>query len=363
MGRIFNFSAGPAALPLPVLEQARDEMVDYRGAGLSVMEMSHRSKEYMAIIANAQSLLRELMSIPDEYEVLFLQGGATLQFAMAPMNLIIEPDRESVDYIVTGSWSEKAIKEAKKQLNDVRVVASSKESNYSRIPSQNELNLNPDASYVHMTSNNTIFGTEFHYIPEVGSVPLLADISSNILSRPLDVSRYGMLYAGAQKNLGPSGVTVVIIRKDLIGKRANLPQMLDYQALAKKDSMLNTPPTYAIYILGLVLQWTKDQGGVAAMEKRNICKAEKLYTAIDHSAFYTCPTEKGSRSRMNVPFTLANPELDAAFLADAKKVGLVTLSGHRSVGGMRASIYNAMPEEGVDALISFMAEFEQKQGV
>ena len=362
MGRVFNFSAGPAALPLAVLEQARDEMVDYGGAGLSVMEMSHRSKDYLTIFDGAISLLRELLEIPETYEVLLLQGGASLQFSMIPMNLITQPESQSVDYIVTGSWSEKALKEAKKQVSDVRVVASTQEVNYSRIPSQAELNLNPEATYVHMTSNNTIFGTEFHYIPETGSVPLIADMSSNILSRPLDISRYGIVYAGAQKNLGPSGVTLVIIRKDLLGRRANLPEMLDYQVQAKNGSMLNTPPTYAIYILGLVLQWAKDQGGVTALEKNNIHKAEKLYTAIDNSAFYRCPTEKGSRSRMNVPFTLADPEKDALFLAEAKKIGLTTLAGHRSVGGMRASIYNAMPEEGITALVAFMAEFERTHG-
>ena len=362
MGRVYNFSAGPAVLPLPVLAQARNEMLDYAGAGLSVMEMSHRSKEYLAIITQAKSLLRDLLKVPETYEVLFLQGGASLQFAMVPMNLITQPKNQSADYIVTGSWSEKALKEAKRQFADVRVAASSKDLNFSRIPTQTELTLNPDAAYVHMTSNNTIFGTEFHYVPETGAVPLVVDMSSNILSRPIDVSQFGILYAGAQKNLGPSGVTVVVIRKDLLGRQSNLPQMLDYQVQANKDSMLNTPPTYAIYILGLVLQWAKDQGGVAAMEKRNIRKAKKLYAAIDDSAFYHCPTEKNSRSRMNVPFTLASPEQDGIFLAEAKKVGLVTLGGHRSVGGMRASIYNAMPEEGVDALINFMAEFEQKKG-
>ena len=362
MGRVFNFSAGPAVLPLPVLEQARDEMLDHAGAGLSVMEMSHRSKAYTAIIAKAKTLIRELMAIPETYEVLFLQGGATLQFSMLPMNLITQPETQSVDYIVTGSWSEKALKEAKKQLKDVRVAASSKDVNFSRIPTQAELTLNPGAAYVHMTTNNTIFGTEFHYIPETGDIPLLADISSNVLSRPMDVSRFGVLYAGAQKNLGPSGVTLVIIRKDLMGRQSNLPQMLDYQVQADNGSMLNTPPTYAIYILGLVLQWTKDQGGVAAMEQRNIRKAEKLYATIDASSFYHCPTEKSSRSRMNVPFTLANPKQDAVFLEEAQKAGLITLGGHRSVGGMRASIYNAMPEEGVTALTHFMTEFERKNG-
>ncbi|MBF0179174.1 MAG: 3-phosphoserine/phosphohydroxythreonine transaminase [Magnetococcales bacterium] len=362
MRRVYNFSAGPAVLPVPVLERARDEMLDYRGCGMSVMEMSHRSKDYMAIIANAEALLRELMGIGEDYAVLFLQGGATLQFSMIPMNLIHDPATQTADYIMTGSWSEKAYAEAKKIFADVRQAASSKGVNYSRIPRQEELTLNPGAAYVHMTSNNTIFGTEYHHVPETGAVPLVADASSNILSRPVDVSRFGLIYAGAQKNLGPSGVTVVIVRKDLMGRNANMPVMLDYQAQAKEGSMLNTPPTYAIYILGLVLEWVKEQGGVAEMERRNIVKADKLYAAIDGSPFYACPTEPASRSRMNVPFTLARPELTDAFLAGAKAAGLVTLKGHRSVGGMRASIYNAMPEAGVDALIAFMREFERSNG-
>ena len=362
MGRVFNFSAGPAVLPLRVLEQARDEMVDFQGSGMSVMEMSHRSKEYMAIIAQAESLIRELMGIPDSYYVLFQQGGATMQFSTVPMNLITKPDRQSADYINTGSWSQKAIKEAKKQLSNVRVAASTENVNFSRIPTQEELKLNPAASYVHMTSNNTIFGTEFHYTPDTGSIPLIADMSSNILSRQIDVSKFGMIYAGAQKNLGPSGVTLVIVRKDLVGRNSNLPLMQDYKAQAEKESMLNTPPTYAIYILGLVLQWVKEQGGVAAIEKKNINKAKKLYAAIDGSSFYGCPTQEASRSRMNVPFTLKDDGLNEAFLSQAKDAGLVTLKGHRSVGGMRASIYNAMPEEGVDALISFMQNFERING-
>ncbi|MBF0627254.1 MAG: 3-phosphoserine/phosphohydroxythreonine transaminase [Magnetococcales bacterium] len=362
MKRVYNFSAGPAVLPLSVLERARDEMIDYRGSGMSVMEMSHRSKDYMAIIEAAEAGLRELMGIDEAYAVLFLQGGASLQFSMIPMNLITDPATQSADYVMTGSWSEKAYSEAKKIFADVRVAASSKNVNYSRIPTQEELTLNPNAAYVHITSNNTIFGTEYPYLPDTGAVPLVADASSNILSRPVDVAKYGMIYAGAQKNLGPSGVTVVIVRKELLGRKANLPSMLDYQALAKEGSMLNTPPTYAIYILGLVLDWVKEQGGVAEMEQRNIRKAGKLYAAIDASGFYLCPTEPVSRSRMNVPFTLAKPELTDAFLAGAKAAGLVTLKGHRSVGGMRASIYNAMPEAGIDALIAFMQEFERTNG-
>ncbi|MBF0160738.1 MAG: 3-phosphoserine/phosphohydroxythreonine transaminase [Magnetococcales bacterium] len=362
MERVYNFSAGPGVLPLAVLEQARDEMVVYKDSGMSVMEMSHRSKPYMAIIAQAESLLRELLAIPDNYAVLLLQGGASLQFSMLPMNLLTHPTQQSVDYILTGSWAEKAYGEAKKQCGDVRVAASSKAVNYSRIPTQAELTLNPQAAYLHITSNNTIFGTEYYYTPDSGGVPLVADISSNVLSRPMEISDYALLYAGAQKNLGPSGVTVVIVRKDLLGRRTDLPNMLDYKVHADNDSMFNTPPTYAIYILGLVLQWTKNQGGVAAMEQRNIRKAAKLYAAIDRSSYYQCPTEAISRSRMNVPFTLADPSQDATFLAEAKKAGLVTLAGHRSVGGMRASLYNAMPEEGVDALVTFMAEFERRHG-
>ncbi|MBF0428404.1 MAG: 3-phosphoserine/phosphohydroxythreonine transaminase [Magnetococcales bacterium] len=362
MKRVYNFSAGPAVLPVSVLERARDEMLDYRGSGMSVMEMSHRSKEYMAIIAQSEALLRQLMGIGDDYAVLFLQGGASLQFTMIPMNLITDPATQSADYVMTGSWSEKAFAEAKKIFSDVRVAATTKSVNYCRIPTQAELTLNPNAAYVHITSNNTIFGTEYQEIPDTGSVPLIADASSNILSRSVDVSRYGMIYAGAQKNLGPSGVTVVIVRKDLLGRKANLPAMLDYQVQAKDGSMYNTPPTYAIYILGLVLEWVKEQGGVAVIEQRNVAKANKLYDAIDASGFYLCPTEKASRSRMNVPFTIAKAELTDPFLAGAKAAGLVTLKGHRSVGGMRASIYNAMPEEGVDALIAFMREFERVNG-
>ena len=362
MERVFNFSAGPAVLPLAVLEQARDEMVAHGDSGMSVMEMSHRSKPYMAIISQAESLLRALLEIPDDYAVLLLQGGASLQFSMLPMNVLTQPTRQSVDYVLTGSWAKKAFDGAKSLCADVRVAASSKEVNYARIPSQAELTLNPEAAYLHITSNNTIFGTEYYYTPETGGVPLVADISSNVLSRPIDINRYALLYAGAQKNLGPSGVTVVIVRKDLLGRRSDLPKMLDYKIHADNGSMFNTPPTYAIYMLGLVLQWTKKQGGVAAMEQRNIRKAAKLYAAIDRSSFYQCPTETVSRSRMNVPFTLADSSQDATFLAEAKKVGLVTLAGHRSVGGMRASLYNAMPEEGVEALIDFMADFERRHG-
>ncbi|MBF0421584.1 MAG: 3-phosphoserine/phosphohydroxythreonine transaminase [Magnetococcales bacterium] len=362
MGRVYNFSAGPAALPVPVLERARDEMLDYQGSGMSVMEMSHRSKKYLGIIEHAESMLRSLMGISTDYEVLFLQGGATLQFAMVPMNLVTDPKEQTADYIVTGSWSKKAMKEAKKMLSKVRVAASSEGVQFTRIPTQGELDLNPSAVYCHMTSNNTIYGTEFHYTPDTGKVPLVADMSSNVLSRVLDVNRFGCIYAGAQKNLGPSGVTVVIIRKDLLGRNANLPVMLDYQAQAAEQSMLNTPPTYAIYILGLVLDWVRDQGGVSGMEQRNIRQAQRLYQVIDASGFYQCPNQPDSRSRMNIPFTLSRPELTETFLSEASKAGLVTLKGHRSVGGMRASLYNAMPDEGVEALVAFMTDFERRHG-
>ncbi|NGZ27761.1 MAG: 3-phosphoserine/phosphohydroxythreonine transaminase [Magnetococcales bacterium] len=360
MGRVFNFSAGPAMLPVPVLERARDEMLDYRGSGMSVMEMSHRSKVYMEIIANAEALVRELMNVPNNYKVLFLQGGATLQFSMLAMNLTRNGE-ESADYVSTGQWSKKAISEAKK-ICKVHVAASSEGVNFSRIPKQEELNLSPNATYVHITSNNTIFGTEYFYTPETGDIPLVADMSSNIMSKPVDVSRYGLIYAGAQKNLGPSGVVLVLVREDLLGRRDNLPSMLDYKVQAENGSMLNTPPTYAIYILGLVLEWMKGNGGLSAMEERNIRKANKLYQAIDEIDFYQCPTELASRSRMNVPFTLKDANLDKTFLTEAKGAGLVTLEGHRSVGGMRASIYNAMPEEGVDALVSFMKDFASRHG-
>jgi len=360
MARVYNFSAGPAALPLDVLERAREEMIDWQGSGMSVMEMSHRGKEFMSIIAKAEADLRELMQIPTNYKVLFLQGGASSQFAMIPFNLL--RGKKTADYIHTGMWSKKAIAEAKKYCT-VTIPFTSEEGNFNRVPRQQDLKLDPNAAYCHMTSNNTIYGTEYHYTPDTGTVPLLTDASSNILSRPVDVSRFGMIYAGAQKNIGPSGVTLVIIREDLLGGAVDTtPTMFNYATHVKGESMYNTPPTYAIYIAGLVFEWLKKRGGLAEMEKVNIRKAAKLYDCIDASTFYRCPTEPASRSRMNVPFTLAKPELDEAFLKEAKAAGLVTLKGHRSVGGMRASIYNAMPEEGVEALVSFMKEFENKNG-
>ncbi|MBF0621081.1 MAG: 3-phosphoserine/phosphohydroxythreonine transaminase [Magnetococcales bacterium] len=360
MARVFNFSAGPSVLPLSVLQKAAGELIEYGSAGMSVMEMSHRSKEYMTIITQAEALLRELMQVPDNYKVLFQQGGATLQFATIPMNLLTTFNRNA-DYIHTGIWSKKAIAECNRQ-GHARIAASSEAENFTRIPRQDELDLDPAAAYVHMTTNNTIFGTEFPYIPDVGDVPLVADMSSNIMSREMDVSKFGLIYAGAQKNLGPAGVTLVIIREDLLGRHAGLPLMLDYKVQAEKESMLNTPPTYGIYMLGLVLQWIKENGGIASIEKKNIHKAAKLYQAIDNNDFYCCPTEVESRSRMNVPFTLKNPDLDATFLAEAEQQGLMNLKGHRLSGGMRASIYNAMSEEGIDALIAFMEDFANRNG-
>jgi phosphoserine aminotransferase len=361
MSRVYNFSAGPAVLPEEVLEQAREEMLDWRGSGMSVMEMSHRGKEFMSIAEQAEADLRELLAIPGGYKVLFLQGGASQQFAMVPMNLL--RGKAGADYINTGAWSKKAIGEAKRYCA-VNVAASSEASKFTTAPMQAELALKADAAYVHYTPNETIGGVEFPYIPETGGVPLVADMSSTILSRPVDVSRYGLIYAGAQKNIGPAGLTVVIVREDLISEQVvdGTPTMLRYATHAAEGSMYNTPPTYGWYLAGLVFQWLKKQGGLAGMAEINRRKAEKLYAAIDGSAFYKNPVDPACRSWMNVPFTLANPELDATFLAEAKKTGLVTLKGHRSVGGMRASIYNAMPEAGVQALVDFMADFERRNG-
>jgi phosphoserine aminotransferase len=360
MSRCFNFSAGPAVLPVEVLEQAKEEMLDWQGSGMSVMEMSHRGKEFMSIAAQAEADLRELMAIPENYKVLFLQGGASIQFAMVPINLL--RGKNSADYINTGSWSKKAIAEGKRFCN-VNVAASSEASKFTTIPAPDSWNLKTDSAYVHYTPNETIGGVEFAWIPETGGVPLVADMSSTILSRPLDVTRYGVIYAGAQKNIGPAGLTVVIVRDDLIGQPVEgMPVMLDYATHANNDSMYNTPPTYAWYLAGLVFQWIKDKGGLDAMAEINKRKADKLYAAIDNSDFYSNPVDPTCRSWMNVPFTLADAELDEKFLAEAADAGLKTLKGHRSVGGMRASIYNAMPEEGVDALIALMADFEKRYG-
>ncbi|MFP4611635.1 MAG: 3-phosphoserine/phosphohydroxythreonine transaminase [Thiohalophilus sp.] len=360
MSRVFNFSAGPAMLPQEVLERAREEMLDWQGTGMSVMEMSHRGKEFMSIAEKATADLRELMAIPDNYEILFLQGGASSQFAMVPMNLL--RGKTSADYINTGAWSKKAIGEAKK-FCEVKLAATTESDGFSSAPTQSELQLSGDAAYVHYTPNETIGGVEFNYIPETGDVPLVADMSSTILSRPIDVSKYGVIYAGAQKNIGPAGLTVVIVRKDLIGETIDkTPAMFDYQVHAEAGSMANTPPTYGWYLAGLVFEWLKEKGGLEGMAGINKRKADKLYQAIDSSDFYANPVRPDCRSWMNVPFTLANPDLDKTFLEEAAKQGLTTLKGHRSVGGMRASIYNAMPEAGVDTLVEFMADFEKRNG-
>ena len=360
MSRVFNFSAGPAMLPQAVLERAQAEMLDWNGSGMSVMEMSHRGKEYMSIAEKAMTDLRDVMAIPDTHEILFLQGGASSQFAMVPMNLL--RGKTGADYINTGAWSKKAIAEAKR-FCEVNLAATTEDNNFTSAPVQSELSLNADAAYVHYTPNETIGGVEFDYIPETGGVPLVADMSSTILSRPIDVSKFGVIYAGAQKNIGPAGLTVVIVRKDLIGETiSGTPGMFDYKTHADNGSMANTPPTYAWYLAGLVFEWIKEQGGLSAMAEINKRKSDKLYAAIDGSDFYANPVKKEHRSWMNVPFTLANADLDAKFLEEAKAASLTTLKGHRSVGGMRASIYNAMPEVGVDALVEFMADFEKRNG-
>ncbi len=360
MSRVFNFSAGPAMLPQEVLERAREEMLDWHGTGMSVMEMSHRGKEFMSIAEKATADLRELMAIPDNYEILFLQGGASSQFAMVPMNLL--RGKTKADYINTGAWSKKAIGEAKK-FCDVNLAATTEADGFSSAPEQKDLQLSSDAAYVHYTPNETIGGVEFNYIPETGDKPLVADMSSTILSRPIDVSKYGVIYAGAQKNIGPAGLTVVIVRKDLIGETLDrTPAMFDYQVHAEAGSMANTPPTYGWYLAGLVFEWLKEKGGLEGMAEINKRKSDKLYNAIDNSDFYANPVKPDCRSWMNVPFTLANPDLDKTFLEEAAKQGLTTLKGHRSVGGMRASIYNAMPEAGVDTLVEFMADFEKRHG-
>jgi phosphoserine aminotransferase len=358
---IYNFSAGPAVLPKEVLLQAQAELPDWRGSGMSVMEMSHRGKEYMGIHAQAIADLRELMGIPSNYKVLFLQGGAHLQFSMIPLNLL--RGKTSADYVNTGEWSKKAIAEAKK-FGGVKVAADNSDRNCTYVPTFDSWQRDTDAAYLHYTPNETIGGVEFNWVPDSGDVPLVADMSSNILSRPYDVSQFGLIYAGAQKNIGPAGVTLVIVRDDLLGQAAaNTPTMLDYKIHADGDSMYNTPPTYGIYMSGLVFQWLKKNGGIAAMEQANIKKAELLYAAIDASdSFYHCPVEKADRSRMNVPFTLKDANLDGEFLKQADARGLLQLKGHRSVGGMRASIYNAMPLDGVQALVDFMGEFARQRG-
>lgn len=359
MTRRFNFCAGPAALPEAVLQQAQQELVDWRGAGLSIMEMSHRSPEIVGIAEKAEQDFRELLNISDDYAVLFLQGGASSQFSAVPLNLL--GDKKSADYVNTGQWSKKAIKEAQRFAH-VNVVASSEPSNFTSIPAFDTWKLDKNAAYLHYTPNETIGGVEFFWTPEV-DVPVVADMSSTILSRPIDVSKFGVIYAGAQKNIGPAGLTMAIVRKDLLGKAsAYCPAMMDYKIAADNDSMYNTPPTYGLYLAGLVFDWLKQQGGLTAMEATNRRKAEKLYGYIDNSGFYANPVEVASRSLMNVPFTLASADLDKAFLAESEEAGMLNLKGHRSVGGMRASIYNAVPEAAVDALIDFMKDFAQRNG-
>ena len=358
--RIFNFAAGPAVLPLDVLEEAQRDLIALPGVGMSVMEISHRSKTFDEIIQGCEADIRKLAGVPDGYHVLFLQGGASLQFSMVPMNLL--PPGGSADYVVTGSWSQKAVKEAKR-VGAVKIAATAEAGNFKRIPQQNELTLDPNAAYVHITTNNTIFGTEWFYTPETGSVPLVADTSSDMFSRPIDVAKYGLIYAGAQKNLGPSGVTLVIVRDDLVKRTpSTLPTMLQYGVHAENKSLYNTPPVFGVYIMRLVMKWLVKAGGLAAIEKTNARKADKLYAEIDRTGFYRGHAEKGSRSRMNVTFRLPSEDLEKQFAKEATAAGMDGLKGHRSVGGLRASIYNAFPEAGIDALVQFMKEFERKNG-
>jgi len=356
--RAFNFCAGPAALPEAVLQRAQAELLDWQGKGLSVMEMSHRSDDYVAIAEKAEQDLRDLLSIPSDYKVLFLQGGASQQFAEIPLNLL--PEDGTADYVDTGIWSKKSIEEARRYGN-VNVAASAKPYDYFAIPGQNEWQLSRNAAYLHYASNETIGGLQFDWIPETGDVPLVVDMSSDILSREVDISKFGLIYAGAQKNIGPSGLVVAIIREDLLGRaRSSCPTMLNYKIAADNGSMYNTPATFSWYLSGLVFEWLKEQGGVAAMEQRNKAKKDLLYKAIDASEFYSNPIAKNARSWMNVPFRLADERLDKPFLAGADARGLLNLKGHRSVGGMRASIYNAVGLDAVEALVAYMAEFEKE---
>lgn len=357
MNRVFNFSAGPSMLPLPVLEKAASELVCYGTSGMSVMEMSHRSSDYEAIIKKAEADLREIMEIPDNYKVLFLQGGASTQFAAVPLNLM---KTGKADYILSGQFSTKAYKEGLK-YGDCAVAASSKDVNFSKIPETTRDSFRPDADYLHICFNNTIYGTKFNYIPDTGSIPLVADMSSCIISEPVDVTRFGVIYAGAQKNMAPAGLTVVIVREDLLGwTNPATPSMLDWQLMADNGSMYNTPPCYSIYMAGLVYEWIKSIGGLTEMKKRNEAKAALLYDYLDSQDYYIAPVEKASRSMMNVTFITGNPDLDAKFAKDAAAEGLKNLKGHRSVGGMRASIYNAMPYEGVEKLVKFMKKFAEE---
>lgn len=356
--RVYNFSAGPSMLPLPVLEKVKEDLLNYQGSGQSVMEMSHRSDAFKKIIKEAEEDLRELMNIPDNYKVLFVQGGGTLQFSMIPLNLL--RNSKKADYAVTGTWAKKAYKEACK-FGDIKVLASSEEDTFTWVPKFGKEDVRPDADYVYITTNNTIYGTAYNYVPETGDIPLVADMSSNILSEPVDVSKFGIIWAGAQKNVGPAGVTIVIIREDLLGfAGAEVPTYLDYKIHADNDSMYNTPPCFAIYVAGEVFKHIKETGGLEAMQKRNREKAAKLYDYIDSSDLYKSPVVKEDRSMMNVVFVTGDAALDKKFVAEAKEAGLVNLSGHRSIGGMRASIYNAMPMEGIDTLIEFMKKFESE---
>ena len=358
--RVFNFSAGPAVLPESVLRQAAAEMLDWHGSGMSVMEMSHRGKEFIAIAAKAEADLRTLLAIPASYKVLFLQGGAIGENAIVPMNLL--GGRTGIDFVNTGEWSKKSIKEAKKYAK-VNVAASAEDRNFTYVPPQSTWKLDPGAAYVHVCTNETIGGVEYQWTPDTGDVPLVADMSSHILSRPIDVARYGVIYGGAQKNIGPAGLTIVIVRDDLLDRALPItPSAFHWKEQAEAESMLNTPPTYAIYIAGLVFEWLLQKGGVAAVERENVAKAKLLYDYLDASGFYANPVQPEDRSRMNVPFKLADEKLDDAFLKGAKERGMVQLKGHRSVGGMRASIYNAMPVEGVQALVAYMKDFERERG-
>ena len=358
MSRVYNFSAGPAVLPEEVLKEAADEMLDYQGSGMSVMEMSHRSKVYDNIIKEAEQDLRDLLNIPDNYKVMFIQGGGTLQFAMVPLNLLRKSGK--ADYVITGTWAKKAAKEAEK-FGDIKIVASSEDSTFSYIPKVNREDFRPDADYVHITLNNTIYGTHYPYIPDTGDIPLVADMSSCILSEEIDVTKFGLIYAGVQKNVAPSGIAVAIMREDLIGfAKENVPTYLDYKIHADNGSTYNTPNCFSIYVAGEVFKYIKDMGGVPAMHKLDVEKADKLYDYIDASSLYNCPVNKEDRSLMNVVFVTGNPDLDKKFVAEAKAANLHNLGGHRSIGGMRASIYNAMPMEGVDALIDFMKKFGEE---
>ncbi|MDO4173431.1 MAG: 3-phosphoserine/phosphohydroxythreonine transaminase [Eubacteriales bacterium] len=355
-GRIFNFSAGPSMMPLPVLEKAAAQMLNYEGSGMSVMEMSHRSKYYDDIINGAQDVLRRVMHIPENYKILFMQGGATMQFSAIPLNLMVTG---KADYAVTGNFARNAMKEAKK-FGDIRIAATSEADNFTWIPTQEQLSLDPAADYFYFCANNTIFGTEWHYDPETGDVPLVADMSSNILSKPVDISKYGLIYAGAQKNMGPAGMAVVIIREDLMGHyRENMPVLLDYALTASKNSMYNTPPTYSIYMMKLVVEWVEQMGGVEAMAKLADTRSSMLYDYLDSSKLFQGAAQKDSRSRMNVTFRTGNEDLDKKFIQESIAAGMSNLKGHRLVGGMRASIYNAMPVEGVEYLIDFMQKFEK----